>query len=95
MNKTNNSREAAQAMALQALAFLAADNDLLDGFLLNTGLDLGHVRDLAGNIDFQAGVLDYLLSNEPILMSFATGAGMRPEEVVAARDRLPGAVHAA
>jgi Protein of unknown function (DUF3572) len=95
MSKIPKSAETAQAVALQALAFLAADTDVLDGFLSTTGLDLGHVRDLAGNIDFQAGVLDYLLSNEPVLVSFAAGAGLRPEDVVAARSRLPGAIHAA
>jgi Protein of unknown function (DUF3572) len=95
MNKITTSQDAGQAMALQALAFLAADSDLLDGFLATTGLHLGDVRDLAADIDFQAGVLDYVLANEPLLISFAVDSGVRPQDIVAARSRLPGASDAA
>jgi Protein of unknown function (DUF3572) len=95
MKNSSKTTENAQSLALQALAFLAADEDRLNGFLLTTGLDLGHVRDLAGSIDFQAGVLDHVLANEPVLLDFAAEAGLRPENIVMARRQLPGAVDAA
>jgi Protein of unknown function (DUF3572) len=87
--------ENAQSLALQVLAFLAGDEDALNAFLLTTGVDLGYLRDNAHDIQFQAGVLDYLLGNEPLLLAFSERAGLRPEKVAAMRHHLPGAIDAA
>jgi hypothetical protein len=92
--KSTINAESAQVLALQALSFLAGDGEKLDKFLLTTGLDPAHLRQVAGDIGFQAGVLDFLLTHEDLLLDFAASENLRPEDVAAARSRLPGATYA-
>lgn len=81
----------AGAMAVSALAFLAGDADRLGRFLAVSGVDPRQVRAVAARVDFQAGLLDYLLADEPLLMAFCVETGTRPEDVPRARRALaPG-----
>ena len=54
-------REAAEALALRALAFLAEDPERLGRFLALTGLGPAELRMRAGDADLLGGVLDHLL----------------------------------
>jgi hypothetical protein len=87
--------ESSQILALEALGFIAADADLLDRFLLTTGLDAQQIRESAPEAAFQAGLLDYVLGDEALLLAFAAHAGIKPEAVARARFQLPGATDAA
>jgi hypothetical protein len=80
----------AETIALQALAFLAGDEQALDGFLRLTGMGLPDIRAAAANPDMLAGVLDYLLQDEPMLLAFCDAAEIRPDEPGRARAYLPG-----
>jgi Protein of unknown function (DUF3572) len=84
------SREAAEALALQGLTFLAGDATRLTQFLTATGVDPGNLSDWNGNPGIQAAVLDFLLSDESLLLVFAAEAGVRPEEVWPAQTVLAG-----
>ena len=84
-------REAAEALALRALAFLAEDPERLGRFLALTGLGPAELRMRAGDADLLGGVLDHLLEDERLLLAFAAASAFRPEEVVRARRLLPGA----
>lgn len=88
--KSGNEAQAAQVLALNALAFLASDEDRLANLLLTTGLDLGALRDRAGEPAFLAGILDFLLGNEALLLLFAAETDTQPEMIARARQRLPG-----
>jgi hypothetical protein len=79
-----------EALALQALAFLAADDDRLQRFLGLTGIEPGALRGLARDPAGLGAVLDYLLGWEPLLLEFATAHELPPEIVAAARRKLPG-----
>lgn len=83
--------EAAEALALTALAHLLADNDRSARFLAMTGLaghDLPeHVREPT----FLGGVLDFVLADEALLLEIAGLTGLRPERVGRLRSCLPGA----
>jgi hypothetical protein len=81
----------AETLALQALAFLAADDDRLSQFLNLTGLDVGQLRRLAQDPPALGLVLDYLLNWEPLLLEFAAAQEIAPEIVMQVRRRLPGA----
>jgi len=81
----------AETLALQALAFLAADDDRLSQFLTLTGLDIAQLRGLARDPSALGLVLDYLLNWEPLLLEFATAQEIAPEIVMQVRRRLPGA----
>lgn len=85
----------AEALAVAALSFLAADPDRIGGFLAETGIGPEDIRSAASNPGFLAGILDYLIGNEAELVAFAAEQQMDPVAIVAARDLLPGASRAA
>jgi Protein of unknown function (DUF3572) len=83
-------REKAEALALQGLSFLASDAARLTQFLTATGVDPGDLKDWNGNPGIQVAVLDFLLSDESLLLVFAAEAGLRPEEIAPAQAVLAG-----
>ena len=85
--------ERAQTIALKALAYLAGDEDWLNHFLNATGMDLGGLKAGAGDVGFLAGLMDYFLQNEALLLAFAAAEELAPETIVRARQHLPGALN--
>ena len=85
MNKND-----AEAIATEALAFLAADAERLRRFLDLSGLDPASIRAAAESVDFLAGVLDYICADEALLVGFAADAGLQPPLVERARLTLAG-----
>lgn len=81
---------AAEALALRALAWIAADDDRLMRFLALAGIGLDEVRARAANPAFLGGVLDCLLGDEAWVVEFAADAGIAPAMPAAARRLLPG-----
>lgn len=90
-HKLANTAAAAETIALQILGFLASDTDRIGRFMALTGLSPETLRARAAEPDFLSGVMDYLLADQSLLLAFAESAGLSPEAVVAARQRLPGA----
>jgi hypothetical protein len=84
-------RESAESVAIQALAYLADDPEQLDRFLALTGIGPESLRDAAREPNFLLGVLDHLASDERLLHAFATQLEIAPEVVTKARDLLAGA----
>jgi hypothetical protein len=82
------SRESAESLAVQALAFLAADSDRMGRFLAVTGIAPEAIRAAAAEPGFLIGVLDHVLADERLLIAFADEAGIAPEEVGRARAGL-------
>jgi hypothetical protein len=91
--KFTGDAETSQTIALKALGYLAADEDLLEPFLGATGLVVDDLRTGATDSAFLAGVLDYFLQNEALLLAFAASEELAPETIVRARQRLPGALN--
>jgi hypothetical protein len=83
-------QEAAETIAIDALAELAADPERLGRFLTLTGLAPETLRDVAGAPGFLAAVLQHLAEDEPALLAFAANRGIAPETVEAARSALAG-----
>jgi hypothetical protein len=77
-------RETAEAIAVQGLAFLAAEPARLSRFLVLTGLTPAQVRAQAQEPQFLAGVLEHLLADESLLLAFAANAALAPQAVVSA-----------
>jgi Protein of unknown function (DUF3572) len=91
MNKASgNSREAAEALAVQALNFLATEPERLGRFLALSGLGPESIRAAAAESGFLAGVLAHLGEDETLLVAFAAEAGVKPAEVDRARRLLAG-----
>jgi uncharacterized protein DUF3572 len=83
-------QQAAEATAVAALTYLAADQEQLGRFLAVTGIGPDRIREAARHPSFLSGFLDYLVSDEPLLMAFAKDAGLSPGEVGKARQALSG-----
>ena len=83
-------QEAAEALALRALAYVIEDPERASRFLGVTGLA---GTDLAAQLDnaaFLGGVLDFVLEDDTLLESVAGAADLPPEAIRFARRQLPG-----
>ena len=83
-------RDAAEALAISALEFLAADRERLAHFLAMSGIDPGSIRDAAREPRFLVGVLDHVAGDEPLLLLLAAANRIEPGTVMRARDTLAG-----
>ena len=83
-------REAAEALAIQVLGFLAEDPERLGAFLSMTGLSGAAIREAAREPGFLAGVLEHMLGDENLLLAFADSAGIDPASLAKARHALGG-----
>jgi hypothetical protein len=82
-------REEAEALAIRALGFVAADPELLPRFLAITGIEAQSIRRAASEPGFLAGVLQFILAHEPTLLRFAEETGTPPAAVGKALRALP------
>ncbi|MHA6642073.1 DUF3572 domain-containing protein [Mesorhizobium sp. A623] len=89
MANTTSMREEAEALAVNALGFVASDPELLPRFLAITGIEAGSIRQAAREPGFLAGVLQFILAHEPTLMRFAEETGTPPAAVGKALRALP------
>lgn len=84
------SLDKAETIALQAVAFIAADDEALGGLLRMTGVAAedftAHLQDRM----FLSGVLAFLLDNEARLLEFCAAQDVDPAIPSAARARLEG-----
>src|SRR5271169_5537904 len=83
-------REAAETLAVQALAFIAEDPERLGAFLAASGIGPEAIRGAAREPGFLAGVLDHMLGDESLLLAFADSAGLDPASIARARRALGG-----
>ena len=81
-------RERAEAIAAEALGFIASDEARLARFVALTGVDVAEIREHVREPMFLAGVLDYLLEDEGLLGEFVEHAGLPPEAPALARGAL-------
>ncbi|MDQ2092254.1 DUF3572 domain-containing protein [Marimonas arenosa] len=84
------SQESAETIALQALAWLAANEDLLPVFLGSTGTVAQDLRERAKDADFLGSILDFLLMDDAWVVAFCDTAGLSYEKPMLARAALPG-----
>jgi len=80
--------KAAESLAIQALAFIAGDSARIGPFLAATGIGPDMIRAAAREPDFLRGVLDYVASDDNLLVAFAAETGLNPFDIPAARDAL-------
>ncbi len=85
---TYSGRAEAEALAIEALGWIASEPEALEAFLALAGIGPATLRQAAADPAFLAGVLDYLLADEPRLIAFAASAGIRPERIAVARRAL-------
>ncbi len=83
-------RDRAEMIGLQAVAWLAANDELLPVFQGSTGASEEDFRQGLSDPDFQGSVLDFLLMDDAWIMAFcdAQVSGLRSADQ--ARAMLPG-----
>jgi Protein of unknown function (DUF3572) len=82
--------EAAQTLALQALGWIAAEDEVFPQFLTATGANLGDLRARATDPDFQGAVLDFLMQDDRWVVAFCDSQGHPYTAPQLARAALPG-----
>ena len=83
-------RGAAEALAIAALDFIAAEPERLGRFLAMSGLGPQSIRAAAREPQFLLGVLDHVAADEPLLIAFAAENSIPPSAVMQARDIIAG-----
>jgi len=83
-------QEDAQIVALRALSWLVSNDTLLPIFLGSTGAGETDLKERAGEPEFLASVLDFLLMDDTWIIAFCGSAGLPGEAVMRARAELPG-----
>lgn len=86
--KSGLNTDAAQVIALKALAFLASDSERMERFMKLTGLAPAEIRTQAGTPSFLAGLLEYLRTDQTLLLTFTESEGLEPSIVDMACLRL-------
>jgi hypothetical protein len=80
----------AETVALQALAFIAGDEGILNAFMASSGCSLDELKGSAGDPAFLGGILDFLLQDDGNVLEFCRSAGLEPSDLFRARHALPG-----
>ncbi|MCV6584362.1 MAG: DUF3572 domain-containing protein [Marinibacterium sp.] len=84
------SPDRAETLALQVLAWVLGNDDLLPVFMGSTGAHEGDLRARAGDPVFLAAVLDFLLMDDAWVMGFCQSVGAEFDLPMRARAGLPG-----
>ena len=83
--------ERAEVIALQALAWLVANEELAPVFLGSTGGSADDLRDRATDPAFQAAVLEFITMDDAWVVAFCDTIGLAYTDPLRARYALPGA----
>lgn len=87
---TPEGEQNASVVGLQALSFVAMDEDLFGALLDQAGTDAADVRARASDPVFLGFVLDFILQEDATVIAFAASQRISPEDVMRARMALPG-----
>ncbi|MGD0190716.1 MAG: DUF3572 family protein [Rhizomicrobium sp.] len=83
--------DAAETLALEALAWLAGSETELSRFIEISGIDAGEIRSRAHEAAMLRSVLDFVLSEDERLLAFCAAENLEPKDVHMARHVLDGA----
>ena len=82
--------DAAETLALRALAWAAANGDAPAEFLARSGLEPEDLRARAGDPELLAAFMDFLLAGDEVLQNLCAAEGLDPNQLQEARRVLPG-----
>jgi len=75
------------------LQHLAQNPEQLAEFMVQSGLAPADLRRLIGTDGFAHGLIDYVMSNEPLLLAIATEAKLSPETMMRTWAKLHATEH--
>ena len=85
-------QDSAQTIALQALSWIAEQDEVFLSFLNASGASAADLGAQAADATFQGAILDFLLSDDAWVVAFCDALGLRYADPMAARMALPGGV---
>lgn len=77
-----------QALAVEILAWLAGEPELLSRFSALTGVNVGELRALSQSPGFESAMIGFIAGHEPTLMAFCHDCNVKPESVSYAWQKL-------
>ncbi|VAV90889.1 hypothetical protein MNBD_ALPHA08-2486 [hydrothermal vent metagenome] len=80
----------AETVGAAGFSFLASEPEYFSRFASITGIDLSDVAETAGTREFLGGVLEYLMNDESLLLSFCQNNNFQPASVRSAQLILSG-----
>ncbi len=80
----------AETIALRAVTWILAEDDLRDQFLAATGATPAALRDSIGDPAFLAAVLGFVTQSDDRVIAFCDAAGLGYDQPLRARHALPG-----
>lgn len=83
--------DATETLSIKALSFIAEREDLLEGFLIASGMGAHDLYDQADTEEAWAAMLDYILSADEIITDFCDETSYTVQDLWRARNNLPGA----
>lgn len=84
------STKSAAFIAIKSLAYISQSPEEIAKFISTTGIEPTDIIRLKENLKFLGGVLDFLSSDESLLLAFCSSEDIPPEGVEAARQKLIG-----
>ena len=85
-----NLSENSEVIALQALKWLVAQDELCTIFMGATGASEADLRERITDLEFLGSVLDFLLQDDSWVISFCDDNELAYDRVMRARALLPG-----
>ena len=83
-------REAAETLAIRAVAFLAEREELFLRFVALTGMSVDQVRGSLADPVVLGAVLDFVLADEALVLELVAALDVAPDLPARARRLLPG-----
>lgn len=81
-------RDEAENVAISAFSFITGDEERMSRFLAVSGLRPDTIRSAASSPSFFAAILDYVASDEPLLIALAKEMNTKPEHIMVAHWTL-------
>ena len=84
--------DSAETIALMALSYVAERDTVMKQMVVQTGIAPVTLHRRASDPELLAGVLDFLLSSETLLLDFCEAKKLSPDVIARVRQKLPGAI---
>ncbi|WP_169568620.1 DUF3572 domain-containing protein [Sneathiella limimaris] len=83
-------QELADIISFQAITYLLSDEKRISWLLGETGLDTNELKNNPGNPEILAGILDFLMNHENLLLEFCEQFDVDPTSFQKIRHLYPG-----
>ena len=80
----------AEKYAVSALSWLSKNPREVQSFLMDNGAAVSDLRKNSTESAFLVSILDFILASDRLVSELSSELGINPEELVSAREHLPG-----